>query len=44
MGAKAKQAPMCSIRLVAMEPIELKGLPAPGEALEIINNNMPVSM
>ena len=31
MRAKAKKAPMCSVSLMA---IELKGLAAPGEALE----------
>ena len=33
MRAKAKKAPMCSVSLIA---IELKGLAAPGKALELI--------
>ena len=36
MGAKAKKARMCSVRIIV---IELKGLAAPGQALKITTSH-----
>ena len=41
MRAKAKNAPMCSVGLIA---IKLKGLAAPGEALKILKGQEPKTL